>query len=324
VIYYNEIVIYYSEPQIYKSTCITYNHRIHLYYNASHSIAHFLHIILKRNIFTCHIIIAFHSILIARMAKPTGKTKKTIEVKLGSLTKAGTKGKKRSASLKNIALLISNKQKKSRGSSSDATNLAAATHDSDTDSIVDQDDDVDVVLAGIPNHSFLSPQALQGDILDNDVNKEDDNNDNDDNNDDNHFGMEYNATVYDGRENSVAAVYQARLSASPSSANVAASIAPDLFTLSRNGLIAAVNEALRVQKSLECEVAALQQTMLSMQNQSQINNSAISGYQEGALIVGKSNRWLKRKDLCIISPIMVHYVVKEVFRKQKLVFLLKM
>jgi hypothetical protein len=77
---------------------------------------------------------------------------------------------------------------------------------------------------------------LQGDILDNDVNKEDDN-DNDDNNDDNHFGMEYNATVYDGRENSVAAVHQARLSASPSSANAAASIAPDLSTLSRNGLI---------------------------------------------------------------------------------------
>jgi hypothetical protein len=47
--------------------------------------------------------------------------------------------------------------------------------------------------------------------------------------------MEYNATVYDGRENnSVAAVHQTRLSASPSSANVAASIAPDLSTLSRN------------------------------------------------------------------------------------------
>jgi hypothetical protein len=59
-------------------------------------------------------------------------------------------------------------------------------------------------------------------------------------------------------------------------------------------LIPAANEAMRVQKSLEHEVAALQQTMLSMQNQSQINNSAISGYQEGALIVGKSNHWLKR------------------------------
>jgi hypothetical protein len=219
------------------STCIAYYHRIHLYFNTSHSIVHFLHIILKHNIFTCHNIIAFHFILIARMAKPTGKTKKTIQAKLGSLTKAGTKGKRRSASSKNIALPISNKQKKSRGSSSDATNLAAATHHNDTDSIVDQDDDDDddVVLAGIPNYSFLSLQALQGDILDNDVNKDD----NDDDNDDNHFEMECNATVYDGRENSVAAVYQARLSASPSSANAAASIAPDLSTLSRNGLIAA-------------------------------------------------------------------------------------
>ena len=127
--------------------------------------------------------------------------------------------------------------------------------------------------------------------------------------------MEYNATVYDGRENSVAAVYQARLSASLSSANFAASIATNLSTLSRNGLIAAAaNEAMRVQKSLEHEVAALQETMLSMRNQSQINNSAISGYQEGALW---ANHWLKRKDLCIISPIMVHYVVKEVFRTQK-------
>ena len=175
------------------------------------------------------------------MAKTASKTKRTIQAKLSSLTKAGTKGKKRSASLKNIALPISNKQKKSRGSSINATNLAAATHDNDTDSIVDQgdddDDDDDVVLAGIPNHSFLSLQALQGDILDNDDNKGDDNNDNDDNNDDDvHFGMEYNATVYDGRENSVAAVHQARLSASPSSANVTASIAPDLSTLSRNGL----------------------------------------------------------------------------------------
>ena len=85
--------------------------------------------------------------------------------------------------------------------------------------------------------------------------------------------MEYNATVYDGRENTVAAVHQARLSASPSSANVAANIAPDLSTLSRNGLIAAANEAMRVQKSLEREVVALQQTMLSMWNQSKINNS---------------------------------------------------
>jgi hypothetical protein len=129
--------------------------------------------------------------------------------------------------------------------------------------------------------------------------------------------MEYNATVYDGRENSVAAVKQARLSASLSSANVAASIAPDLSTLSRNGLIAAANEAIRVQKSLEREVAALQQTMLSMQNQSQINNSAISGYQEGSLVVGKSMVEEERKDLCNISHIMVHYVVNKVFRTQK-------
>ena len=247
------------------------------------------------------------------MAKTASKTKRTIQAKLSSLTKAGTKGKKRSASLKNITPLISNKQKKSQGSSSDATNLAAATHDSNTDSIVDQDDDDHVVLASIPNHSFLSLQALQGDILDNDDNKEDDDNDND--NDDGHFGMEYNATVYyDGRENSVVAVHQARLSASPSSANVAASIAPDLSTLSRNGLIAAADEAMRVQRSLEHEVAALQQTMSSMQNQSQINSSVISGYQEGELW---ANHWLKRKDLCIISPIMVHYVVKEVFRMRK-------
>ena len=129
------------------------------------------------------------------MAKPASKTKKTIQARLGSLAKAGTKGKKRSASLKNIAELISsNKQKKSRGSSINATNLAAATHDKDTDSIVDQDDDDHVVLSGIPNHSFLSLQALQGDVLDhddldddNDNDKEDDNNDDYDNN---HFGME--------------------------------------------------------------------------------------------------------------------------------------
>ena len=75
------------------------------------------------------------------------------------------------------------------------------------------------------------------------------------------------------RENSVAAVHQARLSASPSSANVTASIDPDLSTLSRNALIAAANEAMRVQRSLECEVSALQQAMLSIRNQSKINNS---------------------------------------------------
>ena len=170
------------------------------------------------------------------MAKPASKSKKTIQAKLSSLTNAGTKEKKRSASLKNIAPPISNKQKKSQGSSINATNLDAATHDNDTDSIVDQDDDDHVVLAGVPNQSFLSPQALQGDILDNDDNKEDDDNDDDNNDDDGHFGMEYNASVYDGRENTVAAIHQARLSASPSSANVATSIAPDLSTLSRNGM----------------------------------------------------------------------------------------
>ena len=196
------------------------------------------------------------------MAKPASKTKKTIQAKLGSLAKAGTKGKKRSASSKNIAPPISNKQKKSRGSSSNVTNLAAATHDNNTDSIVDQD--VHVVLAGVPNHSFLSPQKLQGEVFDQDE-EDDDNKDND--NDDNHFGVEYNATVYDGGENSVAAVHQARLSASSNSAHVTASIAPDLSTLSRNGLTAAANEAMRVQKSLACEVAALQETILSMQNQ---------------------------------------------------------
>ena len=113
----------------------------------------------------CHNIIAFRSILIARMAKPASKIKKTIQAKLGSLTKAGTKEKKRSTSSKNIAPPISNKPKKSRGSSINITNLAAATHDNDTDYIVDQDDDDHVVLAGIPNHSFLSPQICNVKIL---------------------------------------------------------------------------------------------------------------------------------------------------------------
>ena len=124
---------------------------------------------------------------------------------------------------------ISNKQKKSRGSSSDATNLATATHDNDTDSIVDQEDDV--VLAGIPKHSFLSPQKLQREIIDDDLD------DNNNNNNNNYFGVEYNATAYDGRENTVAAVKQPKLAASPSLANVGASIALDLSTLFRNGLI---------------------------------------------------------------------------------------
>ena len=71
---------------------------------------------------------------------------------------------------------------------------------------------------------------MQGDVVD--LN---DDNDNDNNNND-CFGVEYNATVYDGRENSVATVHLSRLSASPSLANVTASIAPDLSTLSRNGM----------------------------------------------------------------------------------------
>ena len=148
------------------------------------------------------------------MAKPASKTKKTIQARLGNVAKAGTKGKKRLASLKNIALPISNKPKKRRGSSIDATNLAAATHDKDTDSIVDQDDDDYVVLASIPNHSFLSPLKLQRVIIDDDLDDDKDKDNNNNNNNDNHFGVEYNATVYDGRENSVAAVHQARLSAS--------------------------------------------------------------------------------------------------------------
>ena len=48
----------------------------------------------------CHNIIAFHSILIARMVTPTSKTKKIIQARLGSLAKAGTTGKKRLASSK--------------------------------------------------------------------------------------------------------------------------------------------------------------------------------------------------------------------------------
>ena len=188
------------------------------------------------------------------MVEPASKAKNTTQARPGNVAKAGTTGKKRSASSKNIALPISNKQKKSQGSSSGATNLAAASIDNNTDSIADQD--VHVVLAGIPNHSFQPLQKLQGVVLDDDLDGAVDDND--------HFGMEYNATAYDGGKYTVAAVCQAGLSPSPSSANVAASIAPNLSTLSRNGLIAAANEALRVQRSFEHEVAAWQQTMLSM------------------------------------------------------------
>ena len=133
------------------------------------------------------------------MIKPSIKTKNTTQARLGSLAKADTKGKKRSSS-KNIAPPIRNKQKKSQGSSSNITNLVAVTHGNNTDSIVDQD--VDVSLAGVPNHSFLSPQESQGEVLDDDSDEIDDN-DNDD-----HFGMDFNTTLYDGRKNTVAAVVE--------------------------------------------------------------------------------------------------------------------
>ena len=45
---------------------------------------------------------------------------------------------------------------------------------------------------------------MQGDVIDTDEDNEDNNNGDKNDNDDNHFGMEYNATVYDGRENTVA------------------------------------------------------------------------------------------------------------------------
>ena len=183
----------------------------------------------------CHNIIAFHYILIATVVKPTSKTKNTTQAKIGNAAKASTTGKKRSALSKNISTPISNKQRRVKVLQSMPLILLLPLMTKDDYSIVDQDVDVDVVLAGVTNHSFLSLQAS-----------------------DNHFGVEYNATVYDGGKNTVAAVHLSRLSASPSLANVAASIAPDLSTLSRNGLIAAANGAMRVQRSLEREVAALQ------------------------------------------------------------------
>ena len=75
---------------------------------------------------------------------------------------------------------------------------------------------------------------MQHDVLDDDLDEDGDANDADDNT--NLFREELNASVYDGRENSVAVIHQARLSASPSLADAGASIAPDLSTLSRNGL----------------------------------------------------------------------------------------
>ena len=148
-------------------------------------------------------------------------------------------------------------------------------------------------------HFYLS--KLQGITLDFDFDEDDD-----DNNDNDYPGMEYNATVYDGGKNSVAAVHLSRLADSSSRANVAASIAPDLSTFSRNGLIAAANETLRAQIFLECEVATLQQTMLSMRNQSQINSSAISGYQEGALW---ANHWLKGKGRISASLVLSWFIM---------------
>ena len=71
-------------------------------------------------------------------------------------------------------------------------------------------------------------------------------------------------------------------------------------------MIAAANEAMRGQKSLEREVAALQQTMLSMRNQSQINSSAISGYQEGALW---ENHWLKRRGRIPASLVLSWFIM---------------
>jgi hypothetical protein len=105
---------------------------------------------------------------------------------------------------------------------------------------------------------------MQREVLDDDL--DDDDNDNKKKND-NHFGVKYNATIYDGKENYVAAVHLSRLSASPSFENADASIAPNLSNFFRNVLIAVVNDALRVQRSLECDVAALQQEILSIQNQ---------------------------------------------------------
>ena len=67
---------------------------------------------LEQNTLTCHNIIAFHSILIARIVKPASKTKNNTQAKLGSLAKAGTTGKERSASLQNIDAPINDKQKK--------------------------------------------------------------------------------------------------------------------------------------------------------------------------------------------------------------------
>ena len=55
--YYSDIVLYYTEY------IINY-HRMHFYYNTSHSIAHYLHIIFKHNIISFHKIITFCSSLI--------------------------------------------------------------------------------------------------------------------------------------------------------------------------------------------------------------------------------------------------------------------
>ena len=87
-------------------------------------------------------------------------------------------------------LLLLARKKRSQGSSSNITNLAAANHDNNTDSIDDQNDDV--VLAGVPNHSFPYLQVSQGDIIDDDLDDDEVNEHNDP------LGVEYNATAYDG------------------------------------------------------------------------------------------------------------------------------
>ena len=91
---------------------------------------------------------------------------------------------------KNIAASISDKEKKSWGSSSHVTSLATTSTDKDADYIVDQDVDVDVILAGAPIHSLLSQQELEGGILDDDLDEESNKN--------NPLEVVYNASVYAG------------------------------------------------------------------------------------------------------------------------------
>ena len=71
------------------------------------------------------------------MVKPASKTKNTSQTRLGSVAKASMTGMKRSMPSKNIAAPISDKQKKSWGSSSHVTSLATTSIDKDADYIVD-------------------------------------------------------------------------------------------------------------------------------------------------------------------------------------------